>query len=149
VFGYSGDGSKIVFPFVDDAGNDVTISDRKFDRLGLFASAYYGDLNVFGAYVRGTDQLRITDAASGDAHDIKPDYNSWFVQADYVFKQPFQASLRYEFLRPGDRSVPDAKLLNANFSVLIRANIKAMIEYQRDLNDNLNYQVATVLRFAM
>ena len=24
------------------------------DRVGLYASAYYGDLNVFGAYVRGS-----------------------------------------------------------------------------------------------
>ncbi len=149
VFGYRGDGAKIAFPFTDEEGNDLTISDRSFDRMGLYASAYYGDLNVFGAYVRGTDQLRIANEASGAIRNIKPSYNSWLVQADYVIKQPLQASLRYEALRPGDRSVKAAKLLNANLSFLVRANIKAMLEYQRDLNDGQNYQLATVLRFAM
>jgi hypothetical protein len=66
-----------------------------------------------------------------------------------VIKPPFQASLRYEHLRVGDRSVPSLKAVNANFTFLVRANIKAMLEYHRDLRDSQIYSLATVLRFAL
>ena len=61
---------------------------------------------------------------------------------------PFQVSLRYENLRPADASVDTQQLLNANLSFLVRANIKLMLEYRRDLHDSQNYQLATVLRAA-
>ena len=84
-----------------------------------------------------------------EKYGMKRDFNAWFAQADYVIKPPFQASLRYEHLRVADPSVPSIKALNANFTFLVRANIKAMLEYHRDLRESQNYSLATVLRFAL
>ncbi|HEX2758647.1 MAG TPA: hypothetical protein VHP60_09140, partial [Thermoanaerobaculia bacterium] len=75
-------------------------------------------------------------------------WDAWFAQADYVIAPPFQVSVRYENLRPADSSVDTVQALNANFSFLVRANIKLMLEYRRDLHDSQNYQLATVLRAA-
>lgn len=149
LLGYRGDGSKAPFEIADADGNPLKIEDRTFTRTGVFASLYYGDLNVFGVYVRGTDKLRLLDDATLAAlGEISRDYSSWFVQADYVIRPPFQVSLRYETLRPGDPAAPDQKFVNANFSYLARANVKGMLEYRRDVHDSLNYTLAAVLRFA-
>ncbi|MGE5233183.1 MAG: hypothetical protein ACM3OB_03660 [Acidobacteriota bacterium] len=147
-FGYRGDGSNVPFDLTDDAGGSFTVEDRTFDRYGLYLSWYFDDLNVFGVVMRGTDRLRVTDLGAGSISNIDPNYDAWFVQADYVIKPPIQASLRYEQLRPGDPAAPTQKVANANLSFLVRANIKAMLEYNRDLNDSQNYQLSTVLRFA-
>ena len=79
---------------------------------------------------------------------VKRTYDAWFAQADYVVVPPLQVSLRYENLRLADPLTPSIRTLNANASFLIRANIKAMIEYNRDLRESQNYTLATVLRFA-
>jgi hypothetical protein len=149
LFGYHGDGSGIDFPLEDAQGTALLQQDRSFDREGVFVSWYCGDLNLFGVGLTGKDQLRTTYADSGDrVGDVSPTFHSWFLQADYVIRPPFQASLRYEQLQPGDRSVDSIEFLNADFTYLVRANIKAMFEYRRDMQDSQNYQIAGVLRFA-
>jgi hypothetical protein len=146
---YHGDGSKAPFAITDDEGEPLTIEDRTFTRAGAFASLYYGDLNVFGVYVRGTDKLRLLDESGAETlGDLSRDYNSWFVQADYVLRPPFQVSLRYESLRPADPDAATESFVNANFSYLMRANVKTLLEYRRDVHDSLNYTLAAVLRFA-
>jgi hypothetical protein len=45
--------------------------------------------------------------------------------------------------------VQSQRSLNANFSFLARANIKAMLEYHVDLRDSKNYLFAAILRVAM
>ena len=65
-----------------------------------------------------------------------------------MIKPPFQVSLRYEDLSPGDSAASAIRFANANFSYLIVANIKLMLEYQRDLEESENYNAAAVLRFA-
>jgi len=146
---YHGDGSKIAFPLTDDLGNPVNVEDRTYDRIGAFASLYVGDLNVFGVYLHGNDKLRLLDPGTGaTVGDTNPGYSAWFAQADYVIRPPFQVSLRYENLRPGDPQAATQRALNANFSCLVRAHIKAMLEYHRDLRDSQNYQLSTVLRVA-
>jgi hypothetical protein len=149
LFGYHGDGSGTDFALDGADGTALLQQDRTFDREGVYLSWYHGDLNLFGVCLKGKDRLRTYDAETGDRlGDISPTYDSWFLQGDYVIRPPFQVSLRYEELRPGDRAVDKIKFLNANFTYLVRANIKAMIEYQRDLQDTQNYQLAGVLRFA-
>jgi hypothetical protein len=123
--------------------------DRHYDRFGVFASWYFGDLNVFGVALHGTDKLDLRDPDSlAEINTTKRTYDAWFAQADYVIVPPFQVSLRYENLRVADPLTPSIRTLNANASFLIRANIKAMLEYNRDLRDAQNYTLATVLRFA-
>jgi hypothetical protein len=149
LFGYHGDGSGIDFELAGEDETALLQQDRSYDREGVYVSWYHGDLNIFGVALQGKDRLRTADAETGDRiGDTSPTYHSWFLQADYVIRPPFQVSLRYEQLQPGDRSVDNLELVNANFTYLMRANVKAMLEYQRDMQDTRNYQLAAVLRFA-
>jgi hypothetical protein len=148
LFDYLGDGSHIPFPVTAEDGTALQIEDPRFNRVGLFATWYFQDLNVFGVALRGTDRLRLLDSGGAFVSQRSRDYDAWFVQADYVILPPFQVSLRYEDLRPADRTAPRVEALNANFSFLVRANIKLMLEYHRDLKDSRNYQLNTLLRFA-
>jgi len=149
ILGYTGDGSKVDFDISDDEGNPFRMRDRRYARIGAYASLYLGDLNLFGVALHGTDKLDLRDPDSlSEIRTATRTYDSWFAQADYVIVPPLQVSLRYENLRVADPLVPSIRTLNANASFLIRANIKAMVEYNRDLRDSQNYTVATVLRFA-
>jgi hypothetical protein len=149
VLGYTGDGSQIDFPITDDDGNPFNMRDKRYNRIGLYASWYWRDLNVFGVAVHGTDKLELRDASTEALlGDQTRTYDAWFAQADYVILPPFQVSARYENLRAADPTVPTLRFLNANASFLIRANIKAMLEYHRDLHEAQNYTIAGVLRFA-
>ena len=150
VLGYTGDGTNVLFDVTDDDGNKFKMQDRRYNRYGVFASLYVGDLNLFGVALHGTDKLQLLDADSLDlVSESRRTYDAWFAQADYVITPPFQVSARYENLRVADPTVPSIRILNANFSALIRANIKAMLEYRRDLRNSQNYTLATVLRFAI
>jgi hypothetical protein len=144
LFGYTGDGSQVDFALSDT----LTVRDDRYDRAGVYVSWYFRDLNVFGVALHGKDRLVVTDAEAETETQSTRSYDSWFVQADYVFRPPFQASLRYESLNPADPEAESVRLANANFSWLFRANMKFMAEYRRDLNDSLNYTLAGVLRFA-
>jgi len=146
-FGYFGDGSGVDFAITDPGGNPFKMQQRRFNRLGVFGSLYFGDLNLIGVAMHGSDDLSLRDDETGAEISLTTrTWDAWFAQADYVIVPPFQVSVRYENLRPADPSVDTLQVLNANFSFLVRANIKLMLEYRRDLHDSLNYQLATVLR---
>ncbi len=148
VFAYRGDGSKINFPFTLSDGTTQNIQDLHFVRTGVYASAFYQDLNVFGAYLHGTDSLQLfaDDAPAGPV--FEPDYKAWFAQADYVVYPWLQGTFRYETVTPGDRSAPTLKTGVFNVSALVRANVKAMLEYQRDLRQGQNHSLNALVRFA-
>ncbi len=149
IFGYGGDGSDVNFAITDDSGNPFQMQDRRYERVGLFASWYFSDLNVFGVVLHGKDTLRLLDNATlAEIDETDRTYDVWFVQADYVIKPPFQASLRYENLRVADPTVDSIRIANLDFSYLARANIKLMLEYNRDLRESQNYTLAGILRFA-
>jgi len=150
VLGYYGDGSQVdFFDVADDEGNPFKMRDEHYGRIGAYASLYFGDLNLFGVALHGTDKLDLRDPDTlSELNTTTRTYDAWFAQADYVIVPPFQLSLRYENLRVADPLTPSIRTLNANASFLIRANIKAMIEYNRDLRESQNYTLATVLRFA-
>jgi hypothetical protein len=150
LLGYWGDGSDINFAVTnpDPEGPALTMQDRKYTRYGVYASWLWRDLNLFGVALKGKDELRLQDETFAPINTTNRTYDTWFLQADYVFAPPFQASLRYENLNFADEATPNLRLFNANFSTLIRANIKAMLEYRRDLDQSQNYQIAAVLRFA-
>ena len=148
-FAYRGNARDVGFPLADEAGMPIVVRDDHFLRTGFFASVYWRDLNVFAAYVHGKDTLRQLDPASGDSLlQIEPTYHSWFVQADYVFYPWLHGAARYEEVTPGDRSVQSQRTGVFNVSGLIRANIKAIAEYQRDLREGDNHSLNVVLRFA-
>ena len=58
-----------------------------------------------------------------------------------------QASGRYETVTPADPSVPSVRIGTFNVSALVRANVKAMVEYQRDLRQGDNHSFNALLRF--
>jgi hypothetical protein len=148
-FVYRGNAGAVSYPLVDEAGGTIDVSDVHFTRVGFFASWYLYNLNVFGAYLHGTDTLRQQDPDTGAfLAETAPDYHDWFVQADYMFYPWLLGAVRYETLTPGDRSVGNLEILTANASALIRANIKAMLEYQRDLKEGDNHSLDALIRFA-
>jgi hypothetical protein len=148
-FGYTGDGSNVDFDVTDDAGTPFKMQDTRYNRVGVYANLLLGDLNLFGVAMHGTDNLEMRDAATAEVLDSnRRTYDTWFAQADYVIVPPFQVSLRYENLRPADPAAQTLQFANANFSYLVRANIKLMLELHKDLHDAQNYTLATVLRFA-
>jgi hypothetical protein len=149
VFTYRGDGSNINFPMTLEEGAEQNIQDVHFQRTGVYANLFFQDLNVIGAYLHGTDSLRVLDAESAALlNTIEPDYHAWFTQADYLFYPWLQGSFRYETVTPADVSVPSVRTGVFNVSALVRANVKAMVEYQRDLRQGENHSLNAVLRFA-
>ncbi len=148
VFTYRGDGSHIDFGVTSEEGALQNLQDLHFLRTGVYASVYYQDLNVFGAYLHGTDSLQLFDESGPLTAVFAPDYNAWFAQADYLFYPWLQGAARYETLTPGDRSIPMLKSGVFNLSALIRANVKAMVEYQRDLREGTNHSFNALVRFA-
>src|SRR3989442_867947 len=82
-------------------------------------------LMVFGAYLRGTDALTATAAATGALlHAIEPAYHTWFTQADYLIYPWLQATGRYETVTPADAAVQSIRIGTLNVSALVRANVK-------------------------
>jgi len=148
VLGYEGNGKGFNFPATDEAGNALNLQDRTFTRGGLYASWWFDDLNVFGVVLAGRDHLDTFDAGGALASSASFKYHSWFVQGDYVILPPLQASLRYENLTPPDSSAPRIKALDASLAFFAYANVKTIVEYQRDLNESKNYTLTTILRFA-
>jgi hypothetical protein len=65
-----------------------------------------------------------------------------------VFYPWLQGAFRYETLTPADRSVQSVRTAVVNVSALIRANVKGMIEYQRDLRQGENHSLNALVRFA-
>jgi hypothetical protein len=148
VFTYRGDASHIPFAF-PDAAVAMNIEDSHFLRTGLYANWFFRNLNVFGAYLHGTDTLnRFGMVDRAFLGTIQPNYHAGFTQADYIIYPWLQATYRYETLAPGDRTVPSIRTGVTNVSALIRANIKAMVEYHRDLREGRNYSLNMLLRFA-
>ena len=148
VFAYRGDGRDIDFPLALEGGATQNIQDLHFVRTGFYASAFYQDLNVFGAYLHGTDSLQLFADSGPLGVVFEPDYHAFFTQADYLIYPWLQGSFRYETVTPGDRSVPTLKTGVFNLSALVRANVKAMVEYQRDLRQGQNHSLNALVRFA-
>lgn len=149
VFTYRGDGSGSDFPMTTLGGLDTKIQDVHFLRTGIYASLFVQDLNVFGAYLQGSDALRVSDAATASLLSaIEPSYHAWFTQADYMIYPWLQATGRYETVTPADPSVPSLRTGVLSVSALVRANVKAMLEYQRDGRESANHSLNAILRFA-
>jgi hypothetical protein len=149
-FVYRGDGDGIDFPVEPtEEGVAQSVRDVHFLRTGLFASVFYQDLNVLGAYLHGSDSLNVVESESQALlSGIEPDYHAWFVQGDYVIYPWLLGTARYETVTPADRTVPSLRTGVFGVSALIRANVKAMLEYQRDLREGTNHSLNVIVRFA-
>ena len=148
-FVYRGDAAGIDFPLTTDTGLRTNIQDMHFLRTGIYASLFIQNFNVFGVYMHGSDTLQTFDADRATLlSSVEPDFHTWFTQADYVFYPWLQGTFRYETVTPGDRTVPSLRAGVFNVSALIRANVKAMAEYVRDLREGDNHSFNVLVRFA-
>jgi hypothetical protein len=148
-FAYRGNASGIPFEATGDTGLATNIEDQHFLRTGVYVNWFFQDLNVFGVYLHGTDTLRVFDpGTSALLSALEPNFHAWFTQADYVIYPWLQAGYRYETVTPADRSVESLRTGVFDVSALVRANVKAMIEYQRDLRQGENHSLNGLLRFA-
>jgi hypothetical protein len=151
-FVYRGDGSNINFASELADGTPVNIQDMHFLRTGLYASFYVRDLNVIAGYVHGSDTLSQFDQSAeplaAPLATMGATYHAWFTEADYVFYPWLHGAFRYETVTNGDPSVPSLRTALFNMSALIRANVKAMFEYQRDLRAGENHSLVAVIRVA-
>lgn len=169
-FAYRGDGEGIFFEGTGHHGVQFA-EDREFTRYGFDVNAYIGDLNVIGGFIAGDDTNAVYEpvedehggddehAEEEDDHGIgeielvrtnDDDYKSAFVEADYVVYPWLQAALRYEWLRPSSTSEGNFKLVTANLTALIRANVKALFEFARVVGGpgEKDYRANAGLRFA-
>ena len=148
LFAYRGDGTEIFFPAGED---NRLLEDRTFTRVGFDANLFLQDLNVITGYTRGRDTLAAY-ATVNDALKLQQQgdftYHTWFTEGDYVLMPWLHGAVRYEWLRPAREDTPDFKRIVPNLTALIRANVKAYFEYQRDLGASDNYLAFGALRFA-
>ena len=165
-FAYRGDGTNVL---IGGTGHDANalLEDRTFTRVGVDVNAFVRDLNLVAGFVRGRDTLAGYEEIVGghdeseDDHgdtDGAPDleftgeddftYHTWFAEADYVFMPWLHGAVRYEWLDPANADAPRFERLVPNLTALVRANVKAYVEYQRNLGASDNYLLLGGLQFA-
>ncbi|MEX2662309.1 MAG: hypothetical protein WD227_10270 [Vicinamibacterales bacterium] len=155
VFAYRGDGSGVLARGQGHHADEL-IEDRTFTRVGFDVSVFFQDLNLLAGMVRGRDTLAEYEEMAGHGDEVEVEftgeddftYRTWFVEADYVAKPWLHGALRYEWLDPANQRQPSFKRIVPNVTALIRANVKAYFEYQRNLGENDDYVVIGGLRFA-
>jgi hypothetical protein len=140
-FVYQGYGRNVFFNG-DEEGS--LLEDRNFTRLGVNANLYVKDLNLIAGYVNGRDE--IAEYLDGEPNVGKYIYNTWFVEGDYVLLPWLQPAVRYEWLDPANKDAPNFKRIVPNLTVLVRANVKAYLEYQRNLDENDDYALLAGMR---
>jgi len=114
--------------------------DLKVRRMGLDVSVTRGALNVFGAYVTGSDET----VHEGSLEEV--DLNSWFVETDYSIYPWAIAVLRYE-TADADESTRTSRIV-PNLTLLPRANIRAVFETVIDADDPGFDMLVTRLNYA-
>lgn len=153
-FAYRGDGAGILFPEKMEAMGEMEsrlVEDRLFTRLGVDASLFFQDANILAGYVRGRDRLAeyTVERNTTALRELGAfTYHTWFAEGDYVLMPWLHGALRYEWLRPARDDAADFKRIVPNVTALVRANVKAYVEYQRDLGARDNYLLLSGLRFA-
>ncbi len=140
----------------DETPNLVPIEDEKFLRYGADFHWYIKDLHLFAVFVRGEDTLRTFDSEAWmlepghlELHSSETfDYDTFLVEADYVFQPWLHGVLRYEYLDFASEEAGKYEWATANLTALVRANIKAYVEWQQDLKVSENYALTVGLDFA-
>jgi len=149
-FGYRGDGSDLFLAGESHEVGPVLIEDRKFSRVGLDLYALYKDLNLFGAFVRGKDDLGVFVPDEEDPEEpgaLEADhsgefvYKAWFVELDSVLHWPWlHGAGRYERANlPNSHEPGTWERGVVSVTGLVRANVKTTAEYAWDLNESKNH----------
>jgi hypothetical protein len=147
VFAYRGDGSNIHFEEVENDTTVIEFQDDNFTRFGVDVNLIFDDLNIFGAWVRGKDDIIVEDEPDESGEF---EYDAFFVEADAVLRYPWlHGAARYELVSFPHENTEDWKRGTFSITTLIRANVKAILEYTQDLNesDNREFLVGGTIAF--
>lgn len=168
VFGYKGDGEGVLFEGTGHHADEFA-ENRDFERYGFDLNAYFKDVNLILGYVKGDDRLAEfvveeeeegEEGEEGEEHEEEPllvfsevddfEWEAWFAELDVVVFPWLHGAVRYEWLDPSDPRSEDFERYVINLSALIRANVKALLEYQTDTGGETedNYEIRAVVRFA-
>ncbi|MFQ5649996.1 MAG: hypothetical protein ACE5IY_08645 [bacterium] len=102
----------------------VSGAENRFDRFGFDFDWWYRDLNVFGVFLHGRE-------LKDDLQEL--DFDTYFVEADYVLLPWVIALLRYERAhQPG----PDVERFVPGIVLALRANVRLVGETEIYLNDS-------------
>ncbi len=153
-FGYRGDGEGILFRGTDE-NSGLFVENKDFYRAGFDVNIYWRDLNLIAGFARGRDTLAIYETISVsqpfELHDEEGfNYKGWFTELDYVFLPWLHGAFRYERLDPSEHDSESFERVTVNGTALVRANVKALIEYQRNIGGHEvdDYLLLWRLRFA-
>ncbi|NIM61084.1 MAG: hypothetical protein GTN89_09855 [Acidobacteria bacterium] len=158
VFGYWGDGDlEEPREFLEDDMLEHFIETPDYTRQGVDFNWFYKNLNVFGAFVNGEDDVLTYELDLTDPTDPVPgaidagasgtfEYDAWFVEADVVMGVPWlHGAFRYETVDfpkiEGGLPVPDFERGTIHLTGLVRANVKTFVEYTWDLDQSKNYDL--------
>lgn len=108
----------------------TSLWENDFRRLGFDYRFNFGNLDIYGAYVRGVDK---SPASTKDGLITRGtvggvDSFSWFVEADYVFYPWLSAVLGYEQVTYDKAFSRDIDALYASLLIWPRANIRLTLE---------------------
>jgi hypothetical protein len=131
-----------IFGYRGYSFNENTFGPKNFDieRLGIDYSWYLGNLNLYGGFMLGSDELLLPEEDEhGHVHgdeelELKSvDFNMFFTEANYVFYPWLMGVLRYEQADPD--GMETIKRIVPSISILYRANIKLILESRFDPED--------------
>jgi len=109
-----------VFSYTGRAQPTITgVIEDRFTRTGVKADVWFGNLNVFGAHARGTDELLGSASRTVTAR-------ASMVQADYLLLPWVMPTVRMEKTTFSDRQ--SVLVLVPSLSLLVRANVRVLAE---------------------
>ncbi len=118
---------------------DTPAKEVRYNRVGFKVNAYISRLNLFGAYVHGSDL--VLASGRGKPHIAT---NAWFLEGDTVILPWLMSIVRYD-QGLGDRNFLHVKRLVPGVSMMLRANVVLSAEapiYFGDKNGLVNGEVA-------
>lgn len=119
-FGYFGTSS---------LGTGVRSWENDFHRLGLDLRLNFGNLDLYGAYVRGADKAPATTVGGTTRGNIGGvDTDSWFIEADYVFYPWLSGAFGYEQATYDKAFSRDIDAVYSSLLIWPRANIRLTFE---------------------
>ncbi len=127
-----------VFSYMGRLG-DTPAKEIRYNRVGFKVNAYISRLNLFGAYVHGSDL--VLARGPGKPHIAT---NAWFLEGDTVIFPWLMGIVRYD-QGLGDRNFLHVKRLVPGVAMMLRANVVLSAEapiYFGDKNGLLNGSVA-------
>ena len=164
-FGYRGDGEGPLIRGTGHHGGSSFAEDKNFTRAGVDVNVYWRDLNLIAGFVRGRDTIALfelhEEEHGEEGEHVETEelelrfeesftYKGWFTELDYVFLPWLHGGFRYEWLDPPSPGRESFERVTVNGTALVRANVKALIEYQRNIGgaEVDDYMFLWRLRFA-